>query len=128
MFVNYIILPYIIAGILFVTLLNTVGAFASRKFNFNYGFLSPVSFAIYTVIAYLISKNNSVDVTVCCNILIGMFDATVGWNLSTKLKANIGGAEEQLIELTEEKRMIVTTIIASIFGIIGYMMVHNISI
>ena len=128
MFINYSILPFIIAGIFFVTLLNTAGAAASRKFNFNYGLLSPVFFAIYTVVGYFISKSSPMDVAICCNILIAMFDATAGWYLAAKLKVNTGGAEEQLIEMTEEKRMIAATVIASVFGIIAYMMVHHITI
>lgn len=128
MFINYSIVPYIIVGIFSITLLNTAGAAASRRFNFNYGLLSPVSFAIYTIVGYFISKSNPIDIAICCNILVAMFDATAGWYLAAKLNVNIGGAEEQLIEMTEEKRMIAATLIASVFGVIAYMMVHHITI
>ncbi len=100
MFINYSLLPYLLIGIFLIAMLNTFGSIASRKFNFNYGILSPVSFAIYTVTAYFISKHNPIDIAICCNILVGMFDGTAGWYLSAKLKANTGGAEEQLVEIT----------------------------
>jgi hypothetical protein len=124
---NYFIL-YTIAGIILITLLNTVGGIASRKLKFNYGMLSPVSFVIYTLIGFLISKDKPMDVVFACNALIGIFDATAGWNLLMKLKANTGGAEEQLVVMTEGQRTILMTVIAGVFGMIGYMLAHNITI
>src|SRR5438270_9942968 len=124
---NYFIL-YTIAGIALITLLNTFGAIASRKLKFNYGLLSPISFVIYTIVGFLISKDKPMDVVFACNALIGIFDATAGWNLLMKLKANTGGAEEQLVILTEGQRTILMTVIAGVFGMMGYMIAHNISI
>jgi hypothetical protein len=124
---NYFIL-FIIAGIILISLLNTVGGIASRKLKFNYGMLSPLSFVIYTIIGFLISKDKPVDVVFACNALIGIFDATAGWNLLMKLKANTGGAEEQLVVMTDGQRTILMTVIAGVFGMIGYMIAHNIAI
>jgi hypothetical protein len=124
---NYFIL-YTITGILLISLMSTVGAIASRKLKFNYGMLSPISFIIYTFIGFLIAKDKPMDVVFACNALIGIFDATAGWNLLMKLKANTGGAEEQLVVLTEGQRTILMTVIAGVFGMIGYMIAHNITI
>src|SRR3954469_4269049 len=121
-------LLYILAGILLITLLNTTGAVASRKLKFNYGLLSPISFAIYTFIGFLISRDKPMDVALLCNILMGLFEATAGWYLLMKLKANTGGSEEQLVVMTEGQRTVLTTIIAGVFGIIGYMIAHNVTI
>lgn len=128
MFINYSILIYVVIGIILIALLDTFGAILSRKLKFNYGLLSPISFAIYTCIGYFISKNNSMDIAIACNILIGMFDAIIGWNVSIKLKANTGQAEGQLIEITEGQRIIAMAIIGSFFAVIGYMMAHNMTI
>ncbi|TKK66031.1 hypothetical protein FC093_18695 [Ilyomonas limi] len=68
------------------------------------------------------------DIAIACNILIGMFDAIIGWNVSIKLKANTGQAEGQVIEITEGQRIIVMAIIGSFFAVIGYMMAHNMTI
>jgi len=125
--INYNLFLYIITGIILITLLNTTGAIASRKLKFNYGLLSPISFAIYTFVGYLISKDKPIDVALTCNILIGLFDAVAGWNLLMKLKANTGRNEEQLIEMTEGQRIILMSVIAGFFGIIGYMIAHNIT-
>lgn len=127
MFVNYSILPYLLAGVMLVTLLGLFGSIASRKFNFNYGMLSPVSFAIYTIVGYLVSKHSPIDITLCCTILIGMFEATAGWRLITKLKANTGGSEEQILEVTGEQRVLLNAVIGSVFGVIGFMLYHNIT-
>ena len=126
--INYSLLPYLLIGIALIALLDTFGAVASRKLKFNYGLLSPVSFAIYTVIAYLVSKHHTIDITLCCNILLGMFDATAGWYLSFKLKANTGGTEEQVLEVTAGQRILLMAVIASVFGVIGYMLAHNVTI
>ena len=128
MIVHYNLLPYIIAGIALITLLDTAGAIASRKFNFNYGFLSPISFIIYTATAYLVAKNNSFDLVLSCNVLIGLYDAIIGWNVSMKLKPNTGKSKEQLIEVTEGQRIFVMTIIAAFFAFIGYMIANNVTL
>lgn len=128
MFINYGLLPYILTGILSIALLDSFGAVLSRKLNFNYGLLSPVSFAIYTLVGYLVAKHNSLDIVLACNILIGMFDAIIGWNFSMKLKANTGKEQGQLIEITDSQRIMVMAVIGSVFGLIGYMMAHNITI
>ena len=119
---------YLLAGILLITLLNTTGAVASRKLKFNYGLLSPLSFAIYTFIGFLISRDKPMDVALLCNILIGLFEATAGWYLLMKLKANTGGTEEQLVVMTEGQRTLLMTVIAGVFGMIGYMIAHNVTI
>ena len=108
--------------------MNTTGAIASRKLKFNYGLLSPISFAIYTFIGFLISKDKPMDVVVACNVLIGLFDAVAGWNLLMRLKANTGGTEEQLVVMNEVQRTILMAVIAGVFGMIGYMLAHNITI
>ena len=119
---------YLLAGILLITLLNTTGAVASRKLKFNYGLLSPLSFAIYTFIGFLISRDKPMDVALLCNVLIGLFEATAGWYLLMKLKANTGGTEEQLVVMTEGQRTLLMTVIAGVFGMIGYMIAHNVTI
>lgn len=128
MIINYSLLPYILTGISLIALLASAGAVLSRKLKFNYGFLSPVAFVIYTLIGYLIAKHNTVDIVLSCNILISMFDAIIGWNFSMKLKANTGAAEGQLIEITDSQRILVMAIISSFFGVVGYMLAHNITI
>jgi len=122
---NYLV--YLVIGILLITLLNTAGAVASRKLRFNYGLLSPLSFAIYTLISFLISKEKPMDVAIACNVLIGMFDAIAGWNLLTRLKANTGKTEEQLVVMNEKQRIILMIVIAGFFGVVGYMLAHNIT-
>ena len=119
---------YLLAGILLITLLNTTGAVASRKLKFNYGLLSPISFAIYTFIGFLISRDKPMDVALLCNILMGLFEATAGWYLLMKLNANTGGTEEQLVAMTEGQRTLLMTVIAGVFGMIGYMIAHNVTI
>ena len=119
---------YLLAGILLITLLNTTGAVASRKLKFNYGLLSPLSFAIYTFIGFLISRDKPMDVALLCNVLIGLFEATAGWYLLMKLNANTGGTEEQLVAMTEGQRTLLMTVIAGVFGMIGYMIAHNVTI
>ncbi len=119
---------YLLAGILLITLLNTTGAVASRKLKFNYGLLSPLSFAIYTFIGFLISRDKPMDVALLCNILMGLFEATAGWYLLMKLNANTGGTEEQLVAMTEGQRTLLMTVIAGVFGMIGYMIAHNVTI
>lgn len=44
------------SGISAVTLIDTLGAIASRKFNFKYEILALFSFSIYLLIGFLVRK------------------------------------------------------------------------
>jgi len=76
-------------AIVFCTLVDTLGSILSRKLNFNYEYLSILSFLCYFASGYFLSYvTTSKAVLLCCG-LIGLFDSTVCFIISQKLKANV---------------------------------------
>ena len=88
----------LITGWALVLGIATIGAAASRRFNFNYGILSFLSLAIYLGIS--IWATRAVDATAGITIagLITLVDATLGWKLCRKFNANFGSLSEELEE------------------------------
>ena len=119
MTVNPIII-HICSGLLAITLIDTLGAIASRKFNFKYVYLSVFSFVVYTLLGYFVAREYSLNATIVSTCLVGIYDATVGWHFSLVLKANNGLTEEQMQQMNPLSRIISMIGIGIIFGYIGY--------
>ena len=75
-------LSYLIIGIICVLLIDTIGAFLSKQFSFNYKSLSVLSFMVYAVIGFLVGQESSLIYVVIVCMALGFFDATIGWKLS----------------------------------------------
>lgn len=114
-------LPYIGVALVVVALLNTGGAIASRIFNFNFGYLSILSFAIYISLGYLIATVASFLVVVIGSLIVGFFDATAGMKLSRMFRANFGEAMEMASNITYSQALAVVLFIAPVFAGIGYL-------
>ena len=71
----------ILTGIALVTTIATSGAVASRKYNFNYSYLTPLSFSTYTYTAYLTAQESSPYTTLVATILVGVYDSIAGWDI-----------------------------------------------
>src|SRR5205085_1681659 len=86
-------IPFLLGGLIFVTLIDTVGAYASRRFNFNFGVFAIGSLLIYTFMGYFLTKKVGLSMTVFTSLAIAFYDATIGWKLSRKLKPKTGLSE-----------------------------------
>lgn len=79
-------------GIFVVLLVDTLGAMASATLNFNYGYLSVITLAAYIYFPYLIAKTGSKIATILYAIMIGLFDATLGFYISEYIRRRFGAA------------------------------------
>jgi Na+-driven multidrug efflux pump len=52
---------------------------------------------------------------------MGIFDATFGWEISKKLKANFGKHKDKSLRLTLDQRLLSTLLFSLFFGFIGYL-------
>jgi len=114
-------------GILAVTLIDSLGAIASKQLNFNYSFLSVISFVVYVGFAFLLARQSDKKTTIILTGFLGLFDATVGWKLSEILGANTG---ENNIEITTTIMIITAifmTLFASLLGLLGWWLSKKIS-
>lgn len=114
------VLPILLAGLLIVTLIDTVGAIASRKLNFNYMWLGVASGILYTCVAYQIALQGGLLLAVIVNNLIGFYDATVGLKLALALKANYIVKEEEKKYLTTQYTVASMMLVASVLALLGY--------
>jgi hypothetical protein len=111
---------YFCIGLVCITLIDTVGAIASRKLNFKYVYLSILSFLVYIFIGYIISKQYNLTTAIYINGILGFYDGTIGFWLSIKLKANNGLRIEQSQNVLGLQTGIIMTVVAIIFAFIGY--------
>jgi len=109
---------YFITGLVCITLIDTLGAVASRKFNFKYTYLAILSFAIYIGTGYLLAdKHFELIFILAISAILGLYDSTIGLKLSIRLKAN----SENIDTLTSNPKMVISMITMAIFqGFIGY--------
>ena len=114
-------IPYILFSLVAVTLLCTVGAITSRKFQFNFAYLSLFSYVIYILIGYFVSLKANLSTAFLASLIVGFYDATVAWKLCIKLNANMGLESEQIKNLTTSKALIIMLFMAPFFTFIGYM-------
>jgi hypothetical protein len=111
---------YTFLGILLVTIIDALGSIASRKLDFNYGYFTPLSLAIYMLVGFMVSKEFGLTWAVISACIVGVFDATAGWQLSVALKANTGLDDEQLEKISLGYRIFGMIGIAALFGSLGY--------
>ncbi len=119
------ILIIIFFGILSVTLIDSVGSVTSRRFNFNYGWVTIFSILIYIIIPYYLSKKTTFEIAFIANCLIGIYDATIGYKISIILKANIGTSKDDDPKITLTIRLIIMLFLSLILTYVGYMLGNN---
>lgn len=106
-------------GILVVTLIDVVGSITSRKWNYNYAYLSPLSFMVYTMIGYYVSSMTSLSLALMTGSLVAVYDGTIGWRLALLLNANMGPQKEAALKQDAATRVLFMIMVSTFFGFIG---------
>lgn len=119
---NYVnVLPVLLCGLLVVTLIATLGAIASRKFNFQYTWLSLASAVLYTWFGYLVAHEFDLLMALIVNNVIGFYDATVGLKLCIVCKANFRMVDEE-VELPSTQFSVATMMfVSTALTFLGYL-------
>ena len=107
-------------GIVLITLLDSVGAIASNKFNIRYVQLALVSLAIYIFTGFILGKVTSYQETALYTALLGLFDGTIGLKLCIYFNANMGLDEERLQQMQGIQMSLMMIVVGLIFGTIGF--------
>jgi hypothetical protein len=109
------------SGLLAVTTIDVLGSVSSRRMNYRYVYLTPISFLVYFCMGYqghFIATLPWILVIVC---LTGIYDGTIGWRLSIILNANFADKEEYTKNLTLSSRISGMIVMSGIFGFLGFM-------
>lgn len=113
------ILYTFITGIVCITLIDVIGSITSKKYAYPYVYLTPVSFAAYVFIGYLASKESQLSIALLVPVAVGIYDATIGWDIWMKL-----GSERER-ELAKDNplvnRLAAMIFFGLIFGFVGYL-------
>lgn len=119
-------IPFLIGGLISVTIIDSVGAIASRLFNFNYGYLTIASLSSMPLLVLMcssyVSQNMDVSIAIMINLIIAFYDAKIGWKISRKLKAKTGLSDEQLQSMTFSSNLSVVIVVTMLFSYIGYLL------
>jgi hypothetical protein len=118
---------FIFLGIIAVTIIDVIGSITSRKLNYNYAYLTPLSFIVYTLIGYFVSQNGNLYWALLSACIVGIYDGTVGWKLAVILNANFGRFKEQNLKMNIYSRVFGMIAVGTVFGYLGYIMSKNIN-
>ncbi|MGZ8554162.1 MAG: hypothetical protein ACXWV8_12190 [Chitinophagaceae bacterium] len=117
----YYSLIVLLIGLAAVTFIDVVGSIVSRLLNFNYGYFIVLSFIAYISTGYMIAvKTNSALLTMIVVMLVGLYDATAGWIIAQKLKANYKYTKEVFDNYTLAHRIFVCNLFSILCGFLGY--------
>ncbi len=108
-------------GLLAVTMIDVLGSISSRKMNYKYVYLTPVSFLVYGIVGYSGYYLATIAWTLLIVCTIGIYDGTIGWKLSIILKANFGDKEEYAKSLSLHSRISGLILMSSFFGFLGFL-------
>lgn len=83
--------------------------------------LTFLSIGAYIFIGYKGSVVKGLACALIITLVMGIFDASIGWEISKKLKANFGKHREKSLQLTLEQRLMSTFIFLIFFGFTGHL-------
>ncbi len=109
----------LLTGCLTVFALDALTSIASRRFNFNYARLVPLSFIIYAIIGFAGAREADQVTGIILASAIGFFDATIGWKTSMLLKANTGNVDNNPSISRWISTAIFVTLLAAVCGFAG---------
>lgn len=110
-----------------ITLFDILGAIVSRKMNFNYAYLGPISFMIYFATAFFIAKQAGKKTAIISVGLLGLFDATVGWKLSIIFQANTGNLNPEITPAILVTTIVFVTLYGALIGLAGWWLSTKVS-
>ena len=114
------IIVLLASGLLAVTTIDVLGSISSRKLNYKYVYLTPISFLVYFWLGYRGHFIATLPWTVIIVCLTGLYDGTIGWRLSIILKANFADKEEYTRNLSLSSRVSGMIVMSGIFGFLGF--------
>ncbi|HMG94494.1 MAG TPA: hypothetical protein VK589_30755 [Chryseolinea sp.] len=109
----------LLIALLAVGLIDILGSVTSRLLDFNYSYLSPISFVIYGTTAFLATRNRNLATGVLFGASLDLFDSTIGLKISMFLNANTGDSVIELTTVLWVLTAIVMTALGALVGLVG---------
>ncbi len=113
-------------GILVTTVIDSIGSLLSRRLNFNYGFLAPLSFITYTMVSYFVTQKANVSFGLLITFLVCLYDCLVGWKISILLNANMD-VKSKSFKMSFLGKVFLAVLLTLLFGVLGsYLAQHKV--
>lgn len=109
----------LLGGCFTILSLDALASIASRRLNFNYARLAPLSFVIYAAIGFAGTRVADQTTGIVLAAAVGFSDATIGWQISMMLKANTGSVGNNPSVSRWVLTAIFVTLVAAICGLAG---------
>jgi len=106
-------------GIGSISAIDVLGSITSRKWKYNYAYLTPLSFVVYTMLGYYTSQIATLNWTLLVGFMVGIYDGTIGWKLAIVLEANFGKFKEQNLKTNTVQRISFMILVSGVFGFAG---------
>ncbi|WP_298539178.1 hypothetical protein [uncultured Aquimarina sp.] len=110
----------LVIGIVALLILNFFGSIGSRMLDFNYSNLSPLSYTIYGLMGFLVTKQKNLKTGVLFAAILGFSESTVGSLVSNLFgEPNTGDLKVEMTTGIWVFMIIVVTGVAALIGLIG---------
>jgi len=109
----------ILIGLLTIGIFDALASIVSKQFNFNYTDLAAGSFLIYCIFGFWGTKEINLKAGVLIAAAVGLFDSTIGWEISILLKANTGNIKNDPTLPVWIITIVLVTGLAGLCGLIG---------
>jgi ABC-type enterochelin transport system permease subunit len=107
----------LLIGVSAIIVLDAVGSICAKEFHFAYGSLAPVSFLIYFMTAFEITRAKDIKPGILSSTLLGAFDASVGWLIARLLGPKLPQSAQGLTFSNWLTIFIEVTILATLIGV-----------
>ena len=102
-----------------ILLFDIIGSKTSYQFNFPYAYFAPISLIISTTTSFFITKAATRKAGIRAAMVLGLFDATIGFKISRLLKANNGGVGDDMNLVVALMIVIMMLLIGFLLGLLG---------
>jgi len=104
-------------GVLAVLVLDTVGSLASRRFRFQYGSLSTISWILRIGTGFFAARYGNIKLSFLAGGLVAFIDATLGWYISWIIGP--GRPQGEITAGLIARTVLMVTLIGAALGFIG---------
>ena len=110
-----------IIGCVLIASYDILGSIISRKFSFQYVWLTLGSFYLYGLIALYLKDFGNIQIAIVGSFLLGVFDATIGLIIADKFNANIKEVDKEVVKITPGLTFFMG-VLAAVIGLIAILL------
>jgi hypothetical protein len=111
------IILILVVGVVAVLMLDTIGSIASRRFGFQYGSLSILSWVLGIGTGFFAARYGSLSLSLLIGGIVAFIDATLGWYISWIIGP--GRPKNRITAALIAKTVLIVTLTGAALGFVG---------